>query len=199
MLGKNVITSRGIFLHKKKGLRIILSLDLEMSVENWLSSPWFIFFLPQRSAQLLETKMFNIFKKSKTQEVTELVRLGLGNSLMTAGMCKDINDPSLGRISEHITKSWLESLPKAAINECQRKVLAAYILVAESQVYAKEKSTLELAILYIDAARLVTRGIGLGAIAGQLHDSDCKLLMIMAKLANKAGLNFNDELLEING
>jgi hypothetical protein len=141
--------------------------------------------------------MFSIFKKSKTKEVTELVRLSIGNITLTGTTSGNLNDPSLVELSKKITKSWLETLPQAAINDCQPSILAGYILVAESQVYAEDKKSMELANLYIDAAKLVTKGIGFRAASGQLHESDFKILKIMAQLANKAGLSFYDELLEV--
>ena len=141
--------------------------------------------------------MFNIFKKSKSKEVAELVRLSIGNAAMTEGKASNPNDPSLVQLSKKITTSWLESLPKTAIDECQPSVLAAYILVAESQVYAKEKSSIHVANLYIESAKIATKGLGFRAASGQLHESDFKLLIIMAQLANKAGLSFYDEILEV--
>ncbi|PZR25151.1 MAG: hypothetical protein DI538_27595 [Azospira oryzae] len=100
-----------------------------------------------------------------------------------------------GLIADYAERNGLQ-LPKTAIDECQPSVLAAYILVAESQVYAKEKSSIHVANLYIESAKIATKGLGFRAASGQLHESDFKLLKIMAQLANKAGLSFYDEILE---
>ncbi|MDP4531201.1 hypothetical protein Q9252_03535 [Marinobacter salarius] len=140
--------------------------------------------------------MFGLFK-SKPKEVVDIVRVSIANASATEGKSANSKDASLVKLSKKITQPWLESLPKAAIDGCQPSVLAAYVLVAESQLYAEKPSSLAIAHLYIGAARLATKGIGFRAAADQLHESDYKILKITAKLANQAGLSFYDELLEV--
>lgn len=91
----------------------------------------------------------------------------------------------------------MKSLPKEAINDCHIKVLAAFVLVGEARVYAIELSHTDQAEFYINAAKLVTKGIGLHAASRGLHQSDLILLKSCAELAKGIGLDFYEQLLTV--
>ena len=140
--------------------------------------------------------MFGFFKKSKSKEVTNIVLLSFANAYIPSGNYVELNDPDLIELAQKITPPWLDTLPSEAIDNCQAGVLAAFVLVSESQLHAKDPGSRDLAQLYIEAAKLATKGLGFRAAADQLKDAEYKLLIVMAKMAQSAGLSFYEDVLE---
>ncbi len=140
--------------------------------------------------------MFKIFGNSKSGEVTDLVRIAIASASLAKGQPVNENSSSLKKLSKKITPSWLESLPKNVVADCEPAVLAAYVLVMESTVYVKSKGTREISELYVESARLVSQGVGFRAASGKYHQSNLKLLLLLAQQAQKAGLSFYEDLLD---
>ena len=143
-------------------------------------------------------KIFEIFGSSKTKEIRKMLQVGLANAVLSAGEQASSGDAMLVEVASTLTKNWLKTLPAEATDNCQPSVLAAYILVAESQVSIGNGNQIN-ANLYIDAAKLLVDGIGFRMAAGTVHDAEITLLTIMAKIAKKNGLDFYSEILEITG
>ncbi|GAB56205.1 hypothetical protein GPUN_2090 [Glaciecola punicea ACAM 611] len=139
--------------------------------------------------------MFGLFKKSKIKEVAELVRLGLYNASVGES-CETslMSESELEALSIKMTKAWFKALPEEAISECQIAVLAAYVLVAEAEFYANKLSASGQAEVNINAAKMVTKGLGL---RGSLSTSDLQLMKISAGFAQKAGFDFYEKMLTV--
>lgn len=140
--------------------------------------------------------MFSMFMGSKNKEVEKLVRMSI-SILMADEQSSSADGPQIIKLSRKITKYWLKELPKVAIDQCQPSVLAAFALMAEGTVHADQKDSMDVAIIYSDCAKLVTKETLSKVFSGQLNVSDLMMLQNIAQLANKAGLSFYDEFLEV--
>jgi|GEM_PF-6325069 len=140
--------------------------------------------------------MFGLFSKSKSKDTAQLVSTFIAKASTAVGEPIANTDQAVLVLGNKITSAWFDSLPPKAIKGCQPSILAAYVLVGEASVHAQPGSR-EVAEVYIDAAKMATRGFGLRAAAGNASDSECKLIVAMAKMASANDLEFHSELVEL--
>lgn len=127
--------------------------------------------------------------KSKTQEVKKQVILGM--LMVTAAVGERARSRDLREISDKVCQDWLPTLPADAVSQCLPQVLAAYVLVAQSQISAANKNSTNAALL-ISAAKFCV-----AEVADSVGFDDLLVMRAAAQLAQKSGLEFYSGMLEV--
>ena len=135
--------------------------------------------------------MFGLFESSKSKEIKKHFRIALWNAVAKIDSSGGPEDRSLVQLADKLVKDWLASLPKHVVQNVSPSSLAAYVLVAESQTLVQASES-EMADLYIEAAKMLVKGLGLRMHS--LHSDELQLMVVMAKLAKASGLDFYPEL-----
>lgn len=137
--------------------------------------------------------MFGFFKsfgkpKSKTDEVKQQIKLGMLAVMAAVGERSSARD--LREISDTLCRDWLPTLPADAVDQCLPQVLAAFTLVAQSQISASNQNSKNAAVL-ISAAKFCVADV-----ANSVGIDDLLVMRAAAQLAQKSGLEFYSSMLE---
>ena len=138
--------------------------------------------------------MFGFFKnfgkpKSKTDEVKKQIKLGMLAVMAAVGERASARD--LREIGDTLCRDWLPTLPADAVDQCLPQVLAAFTLVAQSQISASNQNSKNAAVL-ISAAKFCVADV-----ANSVGIDDLLVMRAAAQLAQKSGLEFYSSMLEI--
>lgn len=137
--------------------------------------------------------MFGFFKKfgkpkSKIDEVETQIILGMLKVMAVLG--ERVSSRALKGASKKLCQDWLPYLPEHAITNCLPEALAAFVLVAQSQISVANKN-LKYAAVLISAAKFCVAD----AVESVGFD-DLSVMRAAAKIAQDNGLEFYSSMLE---
>lgn len=139
--------------------------------------------------------MFGLFESSKTKEIKQCFRVALWNVVAEIDPKGGPEDKSLVTLANKLVKDWIPTLPKHVVDNVSASSLAAYVLICECQVFLKNDPTTKSVDLFVKAAKLAVKGIGLRM--PNLHSDELQLMITTAKIADSIGLDFYSELTTI--
>ena len=140
--------------------------------------------------------MLSFFANRQFKDVESIVSCAIADEMSPNRVLSDVDRMYLAKTVKMITRPRLKALPKNVRDQCQNFMLAAFVLLGEAALHAKEIDGEESAQMYLRAAKKLTLSLAPMMSEGDFPIGDIRLMKVLQEIAKGSGLEFGTELLE---